>query len=73
MPGAPDNKRRERRHGRALGERDVRAAAVLRTRTLILATGLLDRTPAIDGFDAGLFASLASQGRLPALARAFPS
>jgi hypothetical protein len=37
----------------------------------VVPSGTRVRLLAIDGFDAGLFASLASQGKLPALSRAF--
>jgi thioredoxin reductase (NADPH) len=45
VPGAAANKRRERRHTRALGERAVRSPTILAARTLILATGVSDAWP----------------------------
>jgi len=51
LPGAPANKRRERRHARALGERQVRVPTILRSRTLVLATGVRDAWPVFPGCD----------------------
>jgi thioredoxin reductase (NADPH) len=48
-PGAPANRRRERRHGRAVGERPVREGTTLTTRTLIVATGVRDEWPVFPG------------------------
>ena len=51
LPGAPANKRRERRHARLLGERSIRTPTTLRCRVLVLATGVRDAWPVFPGCD----------------------
>ena len=48
-PGAPANRRRERRHGRILGERPVRDRSTLGARTVVVATGVRDEWPVFPG------------------------
>jgi thioredoxin reductase (NADPH) len=48
-PGSPSNRRRERRHGRAVGERPVRDRSTIDTRTVIVATGVRDDWPVFPG------------------------
>ncbi|MBA2701329.1 MAG: NAD(P)/FAD-dependent oxidoreductase, partial [Chloroflexi bacterium] len=57
-PGLPDNRRRERAHAARLGERRTRTGIVLRARTVILASGVVDSFPAFDGRDACVGVSL---------------
>jgi thioredoxin reductase (NADPH) len=57
-PGLEENQARERRAARRVGERATPRAALLRARTVILATGVADRFPAFEGRDACVGVSL---------------
>ena len=50
-PGLDENRARERRAGSRLGERPTRRSAIVRARTVILATGVADRFPPFAGRD----------------------
>jgi thioredoxin reductase (NADPH) len=50
-PGLADNRRRETRHGRAIGEERTRDTTTIRARTVLVATGVTDMFPAFEGRD----------------------
>jgi thioredoxin reductase len=51
VPGLAGNRAREQRHGARLGERETRRRSLLRARTVLLATGVVDAFPAFAGRD----------------------
>ncbi len=57
-PGLEANQARERRAGRRVGERPTPLPAIVRARTVVLATGVADRFPAFEGRDACVGISL---------------
>ncbi|CAN5490822.1 hypothetical protein BH20CHL7_BH20CHL7_05710 [soil metagenome] len=50
-PGLPRNRARERRHGADLGEQPTRRRTHVRTRTVLLAPGVVDAFPSFEGRD----------------------
>lgn len=58
LPGNIERARRERRHGAGLGESATREAIRIDARTVLLATGVVDRFPAFAGRDACVGISL---------------
>ena len=50
-PGMAENRSREQRHGKRLGERETQRRTRIRARTVLLASGVIDRFPSFAGRD----------------------
>ena len=50
-PGMAENRSREQRHGKRLGERETHRRTRIRARTVLLASGVIDRFPSFVGRD----------------------